>query len=78
MDNVVRMYSCRLNQFMSLRNAIINFNRGNEEAMWDCLVMYAMSKEEASETFDSFSDEDLAMLMCNHGMKIVLSATNRY
>lgn len=72
-EDVISMYSFRLTQFNHLRHAVNNFNQKNEKGMWDCLFMYAESKAEAAEIFNSFTDEDLDLLMGKHGMKLVVS-----
>lgn len=77
-DDIVRMYGYRHSQWDHMRDAITNFERGNETYMWELLLVSAFYKIEANEIFDSLTDEDLATLMCNHGMKLVVSCTNEY
>jgi hypothetical protein len=74
-DDVIEMYGSRTLQFATLKNAIANFNRGNEEAMWQCLFNYAMYKEEAAEIFRSFTYEDLSTMLGIHGTKIIVAGS---
>ena len=74
-DNIIKMYGNRTLQFSTLKNAFVNFDRGNEEAMWQCLFMYAMYKEEAAEIFRSFTYEDLSIMLDIHGTKIIVAGS---
>ena len=74
-DDVVKMYDYRAEQFYFLRSAILNFDLNKEQEMWECLFNYAQFKAKAAEIFNSFTEEELAVLLCNHGVNVVMSCS---
>lgn len=72
--DITNYYDYRAEMFMSLENAVIYFEDGdNDQLMWNYLIEYAMLKEATKEMFDAFSYDTLSLLIGSFGGKIIIA-----
>lgn len=62
---IIHLYNTRTLQFQCLSTAMFWERQGEEQYMWEALLMYAEHEYEAAETFATFDDEDLTFLLGN-------------
>jgi len=74
--DITNYYDYRAEMFMSLQNAVIYFEDGdNDQMMWSYLFEYAMLNEATKEMFDAFSYDTLSLLVGAFGVKLVIVGT---
>ena len=72
--DITNYYDYRAEMFMSLQNAAIYFEDGdNNQMMWSYLFEYAMLNEATKEMFDAFSYDTLSILVGSFGGKIIIA-----
>ena len=72
--DITNYYDYRAEMFMSLQNAVIYFEDGdNNQMMWSYLFEYAMLNEATKEMFDAFSYDTLSILVGSFGSKIIIA-----
>lgn len=72
--DITNYYDYRAEMFMSLENAVIYFEDGdNDQLMWNYLFEYAMLNEATKEMFDAFSYDTLSLLIGSFGGKIIIA-----
>ena len=74
--DITNYYDYRAEMFMSLENAVIYFEDGdNDQMMWNYLIKYAMLKEATKEMFDAFSYDTLSIIVGSFGVKLIIVGT---
>lgn len=72
--DITNYYDYRAEMFMSLENAVIYFEDGdNDQLMWNYLFEYAMLNDATKEMFDAFSYDTLSLLVGAFGGKIIIA-----
>jgi len=71
--DITNYYDYRAEMFMSLENAVIYFEDGdNDQLMWNYLIEYAVLKEATKEMFDAFSYDTLSTLVGSFGANLFI------
>ena len=72
--DIINYYDYRAEMFMSLQNAVVCFEDGdNDQFMWNYLFEYAKLNEATKEMFDAFSYDTLSILVGSFGGKIIIA-----
>lgn len=74
--DITNYYDHRAEMFMSLENAVIYFEDGDDDQrMWFHLFEYTMLKDATREMFDAFSYDTLSILVGSFGVNLIIVST---